>query len=154
MGMFLLSLSLSVINSLQTTIITTDVLTTVMVYEFKLGRHSGELVIPNITRFLLILSSRATTTITATVLTKTAFAATLLRLTAGRIKHFVWFIIVSMNIAMGFSAVVPWIQCQPLDKGWIPNRPGTCWATQVGTKIWIATGGEFFACCALEVSDY
>ncbi|KAK1756326.1 hypothetical protein QBC47DRAFT_321507 [Echria macrotheca] len=123
-----------------TTIITTDVLTTVMVYEFKLGRHSDELVIPDITRFLLILSSRATTTITATVLTKTAFAITLLRLTAGRIKQFVWFIIVSMNIAMGFSAAVPWIQCQPLDKGWIPDRPGTCWATQVGTKIWIATG--------------
>jgi hypothetical protein len=124
-------------------IVVDDALTTVLVEEFKLGRHSWDLQITDVTRFTLILSSRATVTITAIVWTKTAFAVTLLRLTDGKIRAFVWFIIVSLSITMGFSAAVPWIQCNPIQKGWQPMLPGYCWAPGVGTNIWIATGGMF-----------
>jgi hypothetical protein len=132
----------------QCTIIANDAITTVLVNDFKLGRHDWDLEIYDPVRFTLVLSSRATVTITALVWTKTAFAITLLRLTKGMTKAFVWFIIISMNIAMGFSAMVPWIQCTPLAKGWISSLPGTCWAPRVGSKIWIATGGAFpsFSC--------
>lgn len=79
-------------------------------------------------------------TLTALSWTKTAFAVTLLRLTSDGTRMFVWFIIVSLQITMGFSAVVPWIQCNPIAKTWNPSLPGVCWAEKVGTKIWIGTG--------------
>lgn len=80
-----------------------------LVKEFKLGRHSWGLEIYDGAKFMLVLSSRATTTITAIVLTKTAFSVTLLGLTTGKTKALAWAIIMSMNISMGFSAAVPWI---------------------------------------------
>ncbi|GAB1317012.1 Rhodopsin domain-containing protein [Madurella fahalii] len=121
-------------------IIVNDVLTTVLVKEFGLGRHSWDMTPGDPVRFLLLLSSRATVTISAVVWTKTAFAVTLLRLTDGTMRRFVWFIIVSLSVTMGFSAAVPWIQCAPLAKGWDSSIPGTCWAPGVGVNIWIATG--------------
>jgi len=124
-------------------IIIDDALTTVLVEAFKLGRHSWDLEIDNPVRFTLLLSSRATVTITAIVWTKTAFAITLLRLTNGNVYRFVWFIIITINIAMGFSAAVVWIQCNPIAKGWDGSIPGSCWAPGVGVKIWIGTGGTY-----------
>ncbi|KAK4154919.1 hypothetical protein C8A00DRAFT_13996 [Chaetomidium leptoderma] len=109
-------------------IITSNALTTVLVNDFKLGKHNWDMDIYDRVRFYLVISSRATVIITAIVWAKTAFAVTLLRLTTGKTKAFVWFILVSMNIAMGFSAMVLWIQCQPLAKGWITDLPGTFWA--------------------------
>jgi len=92
--------------------------------------------------FILILSSRATVTLTCLGWTKTAFAATLLRLTDGVTKSFVWFILVFTNITTIISAAVPWMQCDPLAKTWDPALPGSCWAPKVGTKIWIGMGGS------------
>ena len=126
---------------IQCTIVATDATTTVLVNDFNYGMHDWDLNIYNPPRFMVIIYSRATLSITAAVWTKTAFALTLLRLTTGMTKAFVWFIIISMNIAMGFSAMVLWIQCKPLAKGWIMDLPGTCWAPRVGSRIWIATGG-------------
>ncbi|KAK1829704.1 hypothetical protein QBC39DRAFT_262389 [Podospora conica] len=123
-------------------IIATNILTTVLVTEFRLGQHNLNLDNSSITKFLIALNSRATVTITAIAWTKTAFAVTLLRLTTGAAKHFVWFIIVTLTIFGAVSAMVPWIQCGPLEKTWNPAVPGTCWAPGVGTNIWIATGAH------------
>ncbi|KAG7286887.1 hypothetical protein NEMBOFW57_009205 [Staphylotrichum longicolle] len=89
------------------TIVATDATTTVLVNDFNYGMHDWDLNIYNPPRFMVIIYSRATLSITAAVWTKTAFALTLLRLTTGMTKAFVWFIIISMNIAMGFAAMVP-----------------------------------------------
>ena len=124
-------------------ILATDILTTILVKEFGMGKRSYDLNIYDPVKFTLVLSSRATTTLSAVAWTKTAFAITLLRLTTDKTKAFVWFIIICLTTTMGFSAAVPWIQCQPLAKGWDMGLPGTCWAPQVGTKIWIGTGGSF-----------
>jgi hypothetical protein len=109
--------------------------------DFKLGRHSWDLQITDLAKFIILLSSRATLTLTAAGWTKMAFAATLLRLTEGFTKRFVWFIIISLNVTTIISALVPWIQCEPIAKTWDPTLPGTCWAPKVGTKIWIGMGG-------------
>lgn len=126
-------------------IVTNDVLTTILVKEFGLGRHSWDMMINpgNLTRFILIIDSRGSVTLTAIAWTKLAFAVRLLRLTQGRVYYFVWFVIITTNITMGFSAVVPWIQCNPIPKTWHPAIPGTCWANGVGTTIWIVLGGLF-----------
>lgn len=67
---------------------------------------------------------------------------TLLRLTTGKTKKFVWFLIITLNISMAFSAAIPWIQCIPIQKMWHPDLDGACWASGVGTKIWIGTGAQ------------
>ena len=120
----------------------TCILTTILVHDFDMGKHSYDMVITDITRFFLTLDSRATTTLTAISLTKTAFAVTLLRLTTGKNKVFVCFLIITLNISMAVSAMIPWIQCKPLNARWDPTVKGVCWAPLVGTKIWVATGAQ------------
>jgi uncharacterized membrane protein YwzB len=123
-------------------VLATDIVTTVLVRRLGLGRHSPLLTSATPVELTLLLSSRATLTITATAWTKTAFAVTLLRLTSGVTRASVWFIIVTINIAMGLSALVPWIQCTPLAKGWDRTLEGECWGPYVGIQIWIPTAGE------------
>lgn len=67
----------------------------------------------------------------ATVWSKTSFGITLLRITEGKMKPVIWFILVSMNTAMHLHALFPWIQCSPISKGWFRDIPGTCWSPEV-----------------------
>ncbi|KAH6838547.1 hypothetical protein B0I37DRAFT_387145 [Chaetomium sp. MPI-CAGE-AT-0009] len=122
------------------TILATDTLTTILVRQFGLGRHSYDQNIYDPPLFIVLINSRATTTLTSLAWTKTGFAVALLRLTTDRTKAFVWFIIISINVTLGFSAAVPFIQCQPLAKAWHGELPGNCWPPGVGTKLWIGTG--------------
>ncbi|KAK1833996.1 hypothetical protein QBC39DRAFT_389658 [Podospora conica] len=51
------------------------------------------------------------------VWSKTSFGMTLLRITDGRTKAAVWFVMVSMNAAVSASIVISWVQCDPLPRG-------------------------------------
>jgi hypothetical protein len=71
-------------------------------------------------------------TTVATAWSKTSFAITLLRLSNnGWIRWLVWFIIVTVNLVLGFAAAIMWIQCWPVAKLWTPEMPGTCWPLHV-----------------------
>lgn len=124
----------------QLALVGTDIITTLLIKWYNMGRHSWELTITDPVTFLIILNTRATFTLTALSLTKTSFAVTLLRLTTEKTRALIWFIIISLNITLGFSAAIPWIQCTPIAKTWNTTLEGHCWAAGVGTKIWIATG--------------
>ncbi|KAK3312898.1 hypothetical protein B0H66DRAFT_382804 [Apodospora peruviana] len=63
----------------------------------------------------------------AVVWSKTSFAITLLRLTEGKFKAFVWVTIVSMNAFFLMEVLLVWIRCQPVEKTWNKMMPGTCW---------------------------
>lgn len=56
-----------------------------------------------------------TLSILAATLSKTSFGITLLRLTITNryTKWFIWFLLVTMNIALGMSAIFIWIQTSP-----------------------------------------
>ena len=71
---------------------------------------------------------------------KTSFAITLLRLTEGKVKKAVWFMIVSMNIAMTMEAVLTWIQCTPVASAWDINVEGTCWHKDIMNDYGIFAG--------------
>ncbi|KAK4120726.1 hypothetical protein N657DRAFT_648913 [Parathielavia appendiculata] len=58
---------------------------------------------------------------------KTSFAVTLLRISTGWVKWAIWFIIVSVNIVLGVSGLILWIQCWPIPKLWLYDMAGTCW---------------------------
>lgn len=66
-------------------------------------------------------------TTVATAWSKTSFGITLLRLSNGWVKWLVWFIIISVNLVLGFAAAMMWIQCWPIAKLWTYDMPGTCW---------------------------
>ncbi|KAK4444825.1 hypothetical protein QBC34DRAFT_498002 [Podospora aff. communis PSN243] len=101
-------------------------LATVMVVDHTYGRHTWDFRTPDLDQFVLIVAVRATFTVAAIAWTKTAFAITLLRLSDGWMKKVLWFIIVTMNIALAITAMTFWVQCTPLEKSWKPSIPGSC----------------------------
>lgn len=108
-------------------------LATHMVVRYKYGVHIWDW--PPVQKpseldaFVMVAAVRATITITAIAWTKTAFAITLLRLTERWVKKVLWFIIVTVNVSLGLSAMIFWIQCtEPLAKSWTPSiTVGKCW---------------------------
>lgn len=82
--------------------------------------------------------------ITGAVWSKTSFGLTLLRVTEGKLKAAMWFMIVSMNVAMGLSALLPWVQCSPIEKSWDNTIPGTCWNSKASFVLAIFASGTFF----------
>ena len=51
---------------------------------------------------------------------------TIWRLSDGWMRYLVVGLIISMNMAMGVSALLPWVQCRPINKAWNPRIPGEC----------------------------
>ncbi len=80
----------------------------------------------NLSKIGLLSNVASTFSILAAVLSKTSFAVTLLRITNGYTKMFVWFAIVVMNIGMGLAALFVWVKCSPPRKTWETTIPGTC----------------------------
>ncbi|KAK0705679.1 hypothetical protein B0H67DRAFT_687801 [Lasiosphaeris hirsuta] len=81
-----------------------------------------------------------TLSIMAAFLSKTSFGLTLLRLTNGATKWFICFLLVTMNIALGMSAIFIWAQCTPSAKSWHSEMEGTCWDPNVITKYGLFSG--------------
>ncbi len=62
----------------------------------------------------------------ALALAKTSFAVTLLRLMNGFYVWLLWFVILSMNLALGGVVILQWVKCQPVAKAWEPELEGYC----------------------------
>ncbi|KAK3693299.1 hypothetical protein B0T22DRAFT_369447 [Podospora appendiculata] len=82
------------------------------------GLHIWDFDLSNMPKLVMYLNVAGTFSLTAAAWSKTSFAITLLRLTHGWHKWVVWFIIVSVNVTMGLSALFPWVTCTPLRKSW------------------------------------
>lgn len=91
---------------------------------------------------ILLINAAGSTTLTAAIWSKTSFALTLLRLTEGWIKGLIWFIIVSMNIAMGLSALFNWIQCTPIDSTWNFQPDRVCWDPMIVPRYNMFSSGK------------
>lgn len=85
----------------------------------------------------------ATMNIAGAIWSKTSWALTMLRLTTGWYKAFVWFAIVSVNVFMGFNAMILWIGCTPLEKAWNFLVPGYCWGMKIFYTWSIAIGSAY-----------
>ena len=71
----------------------------------------------------------------AVMYSKTSFAITLLRISERKTRSLLWFIIISVHIALGGSALIPWIQCKPVEKNWNFMTPGKCWNPKIFCKL-------------------
>jgi len=93
------------------------------------GKHSWDvdfLVLPNMFK---TFSGAAILSICASTWSKTSFGLTVIRLTSGWTKKFIWFLIITTNIFMGITGLFNYIRCWPLDKLWdfTGMAPGSCW---------------------------
>ncbi|KAK4227352.1 hypothetical protein QBC38DRAFT_499480 [Podospora fimiseda] len=124
-------------------------LMTKLVVSFDYGKHPWD--IPNASPIptsdnILVQMTRATCIITATSWSKTAFAITMLRFFTGRASWLIWFIIISMNLALGVCALVPWVSCIPLHKSWNLTIEGTCLPFSVPLILAYVSGAYSAAC--------
>lgn len=76
----------------------------------------------------------------ATVMSKTSFGITLLRVTEGRMKMLVLFLTVTMNVAQFLYIIFTFLKCKPEVYSWIKG-PG-CWSMETYINYGIFAGGE------------
>ncbi|KAI0384188.1 hypothetical protein F5Y04DRAFT_293521 [Hypomontagnella monticulosa] len=60
---------------------------------------------------------------------KTSFAVTVLRIAQGKMKTFLWSIIITMNVFMTIGALSLFLRCSPVVKSWDEHISGKCWPT-------------------------
>jgi hypothetical protein len=78
----------------------------------------------NFERITYYGASALTVSIAAITLSKISFGVTLLRLTEGWYKAYVWFAITTLAIFAIPAAVLPWVLCKPLTKTFVDILPG------------------------------
>jgi hypothetical protein len=120
---------------------------------YGFGHHAWDIPEASFPVVSMALTVRTTLIMTAAAWSKTAFAVTLLRITDGRLRWVLWSIIISMNIAMGLSAMIGWVTCKPLAKAWDPTLDGTCWDQSVITKFSYVASCENFDSFCLPLRD-
>ncbi|KAB5523063.1 hypothetical protein GE09DRAFT_1229810 [Coniochaeta sp. 2T2.1] len=105
------------------------------------GKHIYAVPPSDLSGVALMLNVTGTLSILAAVWSKTSFALTLLRLLQGRMRVFVWFVIVSCNVVMGLNALFGWVRCSPPSKSWNINEPGKCWEPHVYVNFGMFAAG-------------
>jgi hypothetical protein len=98
---------------------------------YGLGRLYAELDSPAISAVSLYSVAAGFGSILATCWSKTSFAMSLLRISNGWVKWFVWFIIISVNLVLGSNGALQWAQCWPIPKRWHYEMEGTCFPPKV-----------------------
>lgn len=105
------------------------------------GRPLHDFNFHHLVPFLLHTNLGGTFSILAALWSKTSFAITVLRISDGWTKKFVWFVIVSVNVALGLSIAITWCQCTPFEKIYRPSLHGTCWPKKYQIRYNIFTAG-------------
>lgn len=107
-----------------------------------LGRPLTQFNFANLGDFLLFSNFAGSFSILAALWSKTSFAVTVLRISTGWIRAFVWFIIITVNACLGVAIAITWAQCMPIEKVWHPYLEGTCWPKIVQIRYNIFTAGK------------
>ncbi len=110
----------------QVTILVSTALLAEGIRNYGIGLHYSDMDPEKMPTQALISYIAGFATILGTIWSKTSFSITLLRISTGRLRWLVWFIIISVNLVLGVSATIHWTQCWPLKKLWNYNMEGTC----------------------------
>lgn len=103
-------------------------------YQLGYGRHYYDIPTENLSLVALGTSIAATISCFASTGSKISFGVTLLRLTFGWWRRFVWFAIATLFIVMLPSALLTWVQCTPVGRAWDTTIEGHCWDTSIIVK--------------------
>ncbi|KAK0730087.1 hypothetical protein B0H67DRAFT_23334 [Lasiosphaeris hirsuta] len=116
------------------------------------GMHFVDVPVENLLTMGLVANISGFTSVLGVAFSKTSFAITLLRLTDGWLKWFVWFIIITLNLTQHASAVFFWVSCDPPAKTWNPTLEGTCWPPKIMLILpWVIGGWSAFCDFALAL---
>jgi hypothetical protein len=80
------------------------------------GKHADRVALEDIPSLALWGLTSGVFAIAAVAWSKTSFALTILRISDGWVKWLVWFIIISMNVALSLTPILHWTACRPLSK--------------------------------------
>ncbi|KAL6706705.1 hypothetical protein ACN47E_005247 [Coniothyrium glycines] len=94
------------------------------------GKRTIDIPVQNLLRIAIGTQVASSISCFASTLSKISFGVTLLRLTSGPTRWFVWFCITTLFLIMLPSAFITYIRCTPLEKAWNPSVEGTCWPTR------------------------
>ncbi|KAE9372547.1 hypothetical protein N431DRAFT_408830 [Stipitochalara longipes BDJ] len=95
------------------------------------GRHFKD-IDPKVLPYIGLLGNFSSLfAILAAMLSKISFALTLFRISEFRMRVVLCFIIGTVFMALGTSALMGWIQCTPIARNWDYTVKGTCWNPQV-----------------------
>jgi len=106
------------------------------------GKHIWDMDTSVFPRLVLVSNVAGTFSILAALWSKTSFAMTVLRISTGWMRWAIWFIIMSLTVIMGASAMFEWVKCTPVEKNWNGEIPGTCWPTQVVIYYYSFSSGK------------
>lgn len=98
---------------------------------FGFGKHARDIPVKNMPVIAVGMSVGASISCFSSTFSKISFGVTLLRLTSGKVRAFVWFCIITLFLVMIPSALNTWIECQPMQKVWDNSLPGKCWPASV-----------------------
>lgn len=96
---------------------------------YGFGKHSWD--ITDWPTYLYVNNITGVCSIVAAAWSKSSFAITLLRFTQGWKRGFVWFVLVTVNLFLGLSALFTFIQCTPIPRLWDSSVDGHCWNSHV-----------------------
>lgn len=113
-----------------------------MAIQYGFGKHGYEIPLDNFGALIIVGLMSVTFDIVGQVWSKTSFAITMLRISKGKVRYFIWFAIISMNVLLGLAAMSFWVQCSPIQKSWNPLLPGTCWNPQITIVYGIVASGK------------
>jgi hypothetical protein len=108
-----------------------------------LGKHYTDIDPLMFPQIGLFESIGAVFAILAAIYSKTSFALSLLRIGKVHLHVVLWFIILSVNLSLGISALMLWIQCSPFEKNWNHTVPGRCWDPHTSVVYDVLAGGDY-----------
>ncbi|KAL2192729.1 hypothetical protein P885DRAFT_47025 [Corynascus similis CBS 632.67] len=91
-----------------------------------LGNLYNDLGVDAANKVALYSISAGFASILATCWSKTSFAISLLRISTGSVRLFIWFIVISVNLVLGSNGTIQWVQCWPVRKLWDWYLDGSC----------------------------
>ena len=77
----------------------------------------------------------------ASMISKTSFVMTLLRIAEGRIRWFLWFAAISMTLVIVIFLILLLARCSPIKAGWDFTIPGSCWSANIPIYYGLFAGG-------------
>lgn len=100
-------------------------------YMLGFGMHYKDINPEHLSTIALYTSIGASISCFASTGSKISFGVTLLRLTFGWWRRFVWFAIITLFFTMLPSAIFTWIECTPSEKAWNASVEGYCWPSYI-----------------------
>jgi hypothetical protein len=108
-----------------------------------MGKHLADIPPNDLVQALKLLYIADFFAILACVWSKTSFAVTLLRVMQKPWqKRFLWFLIITMNIAMVLTGILNFAQCSPVSHLWDFSIPAKCWDPNVQDNLALFSCGK------------